>query len=95
MTRTLALIFISLLVACSREQTNSAVIAVSKTYNESYRDNVIKNYQARVANTPNCSEFREKLKIVGERYDNAVNGGFANDMIEILKAAKAANCLAS
>jgi len=84
-----------ILVGCSPEQSSSAVSAVTKSYTESYRDNVIKNYQARVTNAPSCAQFKERFKTVGERYDNASNGAFVNDMMKIWEATKAANCNAS
>lgn len=84
-----------ILAGCSQEQSNAAVSAVTKSYTESYRNNVIKNYQAKVTNSPSCAQFKERFKTVGERYDNASNGAFVNDMMKVWEATKAASCAAS
>lgn len=83
-----------LFAACSREQTVSAVSKAGKTYNEVYRDDVIRNWQARVATTPRCAEFKEKFGTVGQRYDDAANGAFVTDMTKVWEETKAAGCAA-
>jgi len=39
--------------------------------------------------------FKERFKTAGERYDNAANGAFANDMSTVWEATKVAGCAAS
>ncbi len=92
MKYTLSLAVLLVLLGCSREQVASASSAAAKSYNESYRDNVIKSWQARVSNAPACAEFKNRFKASGERYDNAVNGLFMQDMFKIWDATKAAGC---
>lgn len=86
-------VFLLLLIsACSREQTNVAVGALGKAYNSSYRDDVIKNWQAKVSSSPHCVPFKERFKVVGERYDSAANGAFVNDMMKIWEETKSSGC---
>lgn len=89
-----ALLTLCILASCSREQTAAISNSVTKTYLESSRDNIIKNWQAKVASTPACAEFKIRFQASGSRYDNAVNGGFANDMLKIWEATKHAGCAA-
>lgn len=84
-----------ILIGCSQEQTNAAANSIGKSYNENYRDNLIENYQAKVTDTPRCTEFKKQFKTLGERYDNASNGAFQMDMIKTLEATKSANCAVS
>ena len=79
---------------CSREQTNAATAAVGKSYNLSYRDNVIKNWQAKVSSSTVCALFKDRFRTAGERYDNAANGAFVNDMMKIWEETKSAGCAA-
>jgi hypothetical protein len=92
MKYTLSLAILLVLLGCSREQVSSASGAAAKSYNETYRDNVIMNWQARVSTAPACMEFKNRFVTAGERYDNAANGSFAQDMIKIWDATKAAGC---
>jgi len=84
-----------ILVGCSPEQSSATVSTVTKSYIESYRDNVIKNYQTKVMNSPSCIQFKERFKTIGERYDSASSGAFMNDMMKIWEATKTASCSAS
>jgi len=91
------LLFLSvflLVTGCSPEQRNSAVSAASKSYLTSNRDGVIKNWQDKVSPSPACQDFKTRFKTAGERYDNAANGAFMNDMMKIWEATKTANCAA-
>lgn len=89
------LFMLCVLAGCSREQATPIINSVAKTYNESYRDNVIKNWQAKVAPTPACAEFKGRFQTVGSRFDNAVNGSFIGEMTKVWEATKAAGCAAS
>lgn len=80
------------ILSCSKEQSNEIAITVAKSYNESYRDNVIKNWQAKVVASQNCNDFKIRFKNVGERYDNASNGAFMQDMTKIWDATKSSGC---
>lgn len=86
------IIIVFFLSSCSREQSGEIINAAAKTYNRSYKDNVIKNYQAKVLNTSPCAEFKSKFKVVGEPYESAASGMFAQDMSKIWESAKAAGC---
>ena len=88
------LLMLCILAGCSREQTAAIGNSVAKSYNESYKDNVVKNWQAKVASTHACSEFKDRFQTVGSRYDNAANGLFIGDMMKIWDATKAAGCAA-
>ena len=88
------LLFMLVLAGCSREQTNEITASVAKSYLASTRDNNIKNWQARVASTPACAEFKDRFKTAGNRYDNSANGMYVNDMDAIWKATKTAGCAA-
>jgi hypothetical protein len=89
------LLTLCILAGCSREQTNAIGNSVAKTHNESYKDNVVKNWQAKVASTPACSVFKDRFQTAGSRYDNASNGLFIGDMMKVWDATKAAGCAAS
>jgi hypothetical protein len=84
-----------ILAACSREQTAAAGSTAAKSYLESNRDNIIKNWQTKVASTPSCAEFREQFRAVGSRYDSAANASFSIEMSKVWEATKAAKCAAS
>lgn len=86
------LLLVLILASYSKEQTNATAAALSNPYNQSYRDNVIKNWQARVANSQACAAFKERFKTEGERYDSAANGAFVNNMMKIWEEAKSAGC---
>lgn len=88
------LLFLVLLAGCSRESALEFATAVGHSHNLSQRDGVIRNWQAKIADTPACSSFAERFKTAGTRYDNAVNGSFMNDMMKIWSDAKAAGCAA-
>lgn len=88
-----------LLSACNREQAQSASESVSgaaqvvgKTYLTSNRDNVIKNWQSKVADTDECAPFKARLKAAGERHESAASGAFVNDMTKVWNDAKGAGC---
>ncbi len=89
------LLAVCVLTACSREQTAAAGNPAAKSYLESNRDNIIKNWQAKVASTPNCAEFKEQFRAVGSRFDNAANASFSIELSKIWEAAKQAKCAAS
>lgn len=78
--------------SCSQEQAASSIQAAGKTYNESNRDNVIKNWQTRVEDSDRCSSFRQRFHVAGIRHESAVTGRFVNDMQKIMSDVKAANC---
>lgn len=80
---------------CSQEQTATIAKSVGGAYNTSYRDNVIKNWQARVSGELRCAEFKSKFQSVGERYADAANGAFMQDVFKVWEATKAAGCAAS
>ena len=88
------LLLVLVLAGCSREQSNAAAAAIGKSYNQSYRDNVIANWQAKVSSTPACAPIKERFRTAGERYDNAANGAFANDMMKIWEETKSTGCAA-
>lgn len=88
------LLLVLILAGCSREQTNATASAIGKSYNQSYRDNVIANWQAKVASSPACASLKERFRTVGERYDSAANGAFVNDMIKIWEETKSTGCAA-
>lgn len=94
MKYTLVVLLLFVLFGCSREQVASASANAAKSYNESYRDNVIKNWQARVSTAPACIEFKNRFQAAGSRYDSAANGAFMNDMTTIWDATKAVGCSA-
>lgn len=75
-----------------REQFNPAVNSAGKSYNQSYKNNVVKNWQLKVADTPQCRRFKDRFKIAGDRYDDALNGGFHMDMMKIWEDVKRAHC---
>lgn len=64
------------------------------SYNESNRDNVIRNWQSKVLVMPQCLHFKDEFLAAGSRYDNATNGKFAIDMGKVWEAVKATNCAA-
>jgi hypothetical protein len=93
--KTFAVLFLLCgVVACSREQATAAANGVGKSYLESNRDSIIRNWQARVASTPQCAQFKDRFLAAGSRYDNAVNGMFVGDMLKIWDATKAGGCAA-
>lgn len=83
------------LAGCSREQATAIGNSAAKSYNESYRDNVIKNWQAKVVPTPVCAEFKGRFQTVGSRFDNAANGSFIGEMTKVWEATKIVGCAAS
>lgn len=83
-----------ILTACSREQSAAVGGAAAKSYLESNRDNIIKNWQAKVAPTPGCAVFKEQFRAAGSRYDSAAAASFHTDMTRVWEAAKAAKCAA-
>lgn len=89
-----AVLFFFVLTGCSREQAIEINASVAKSYLQSSRDNNIKNWQARVATTPACAEFKYRFKTAGNRYDDSANGMYMNDMGTIWEATKAAGCAA-
>ncbi|MDO8346434.1 MAG: hypothetical protein Q7S85_00905 [Rugosibacter sp.] len=89
------LLVLCVLAACSREQTAVAGNAAAQSHLEANRDGIIKNWQAKVASTPRCAEFKEQFRAVGTRYDNAANASFSIEMSKIWEAAKKAKCAAS
>ncbi len=90
-----ALFFLLVLAGCSREQTLEIGASLGKSYNVSYRDGVIKNWQAKVASAPACLGFKERFKAAGTRYDSAANGMFVQDMTTVWSDTKAAGCAAA
>lgn len=83
------------LAGCSQEQTATIAKSVGGAYNTSYRDNVIKNWQARVSGEPRCAEFKSRFKSVGERYADAANGAFMQDVSRVWEATKTSGCAAA
>jgi hypothetical protein len=89
------LLVLCVLTACSREQTAAAGNSAAKSYLESNRDNIIRNWQAKVASTPGCAGFKEQFRAVGSQFDNAANATFSIEMSKIWEAAKQAKCAAA
>ena len=89
-----ALVAVALLVttACSREDVLKTAAAGGTSYNTSTRDNIIKNWQAKVFEKPECTQYRERFKVAGAKYDSAANGAFQADMQQIWDATKKAGC---
>jgi hypothetical protein len=77
------------------EQFNSVVNSAGTSSSQSYKNNVVKNWQAKVADTPQCRRFKDRFKIAGDRYDDALNGGFHMDMMKIWEDVKNAHCVFS
>lgn len=88
------LLLLVLLASCSRESTLEFATEVSHSYKQSHRDNVIRNWRAKISDSPACTSFSERFETVGTRYDNAANGSFMNDMMKIWSEAKIAGCAA-
>lgn len=80
------------LSACSPEDVNAVATTAGASYNASYKDNVVKNWQSKVVSTPRCQEFKVRFKSTGDRYRDAANGAFAMDMMKIWEEAKSAQC---
>lgn len=80
------------LSGCSRQDVRAIATSAGASYNASYKDNVVKNWQAKVAAGGRCQEFRNRFKAAGDRYNDAANGAFAMDMMKIWDSAKAAQC---
>lgn len=90
--RVLVVLAVFLLEACNQQQASSTAEAVGKAYNVSYLDNVIRNWQNKVADTDRCASYKARFEAAGSRYESAATGGFVNDMMKIWEEAKAANC---
>jgi uncharacterized protein YceK len=80
------------LSGCSRQDAGAIATSAGASYNASYKDNVVRNWQAKVAAGGRCQEFRDRFKAAGDRYNDAANGSFAMDMMKIWESAKAAQC---
>lgn len=93
-SRTFLLVAVAIM-GCSREQAATASKLAAKSYNESNRDNIIQNWQAKVAAAPECVRFKDELRVVGSRFDSAANASFHVEMTKVWEAAKAARCAAS
>lgn len=66
--------------------------SIGASYNTSYRDNVIKNWQNRVADTAECASFKARFKAAGDRHESAASGAFVTDMQKIMNGVKASHC---
>jgi hypothetical protein len=77
---------------CSRETNMAVGKVVADSYNASYKDGVVKNWQSKLDSDVRCSEFKSRFKAAGDLYDNAANGAFAMDMMKIWEDAKKAKC---
>lgn len=77
---------------CSREDVSAIASSTGATYNASYKNNVVKNWQSKVPNGPRCLKFKDRFKASGDRYSDAANGAFAMDMMKIWEDAKAVGC---
>jgi hypothetical protein len=88
-----ALFFGFLLIGCSQGQIDSSANPAAQKYNESHRDNVIRNWQNRISDGPECSQFKERMKVAGERHTSAASASFTSDLMKVKDAAKAANCV--
>lgn len=86
------MLLLYVLTACSREQTAAAGNVAAKSYLESNRDNIIKNWQAKVISEPRCAQFKEQFRTVGSRFDNAANASFSIEMSKVFEATKQARC---
>ena len=80
------------LSGCSRQDARAIATSAGASYNASYKDNVVRNWQAKVAAGGRCQEFRDRFKAAGDRYNDAANGSFAMDMMKIWESTKAAQC---
>ena len=78
--------------ACSREDVLKTSTHAGASYNTSNRDAIIKNWQAKVFEKPECTQFLERFKAAGEKYDNAANGSFQTDMQKVWMDTKLAKC---
>jgi uncharacterized lipoprotein YajG len=83
---------ILMLASCNQQQATRTAIAVGKSYNTSYRDDVIKNWQSKVSDTERCAQFKARFKAAGERYESAASGAFVEDMMSVWKDTQAAGC---
>lgn len=70
---------------------NHGVIAAD-SYQVSYRDSVIKNWQSRVSDSEACKPFKDRFMRAGKRHDNAANGAFHLDMMGIWEDVKKSGC---
>lgn len=86
------LLVLCVLAACSREQTTAAGKSSAKSYLESNRDSIIKNWQAKVASTQSCAKFKEQFRTVGSRFNDAANASFSIEMSNVWEATKTAKC---
>jgi len=75
-----------------RGELNAALSSAGESYNETYKDNVVKNWQTKVASFPACDVYKERFKEIGARYDNAANGLFSMDMLKLWDEVKNAKC---
>jgi hypothetical protein len=88
------LVLVLCVVGASGEQAfadNSA----AKLYHDSNRDNIIRNWQAKVSPDPRCAGFKDRFHAVGSRFDNAANASFSIEMSKVWEATKAAKCAGS
>jgi len=81
-----------ILLGCGKQQATNTAIAIGKSYNTSYRDIVIKNWQSRVSDAEHCAQFKAKFKAYGERHESAASGAFVIDMTNVWKEVEAAGC---
>ena len=86
------LVAILMLVGCNKQQATTTAIAIGKSYNTSYRDDVIKDWQSRVSDTERCAQFKARFKAAGERHESAASGVFVEDMKSVWKDTQAAEC---
>jgi len=86
------MIAILMLVGCNKQHATASAIAVGKSYNTSYRDDVIKDWESRVSDTERCVQFKARFKAAGERHESAASGVFVEDMMSVWKDTQAAGC---
>lgn len=88
----LAAAAVGLFAACSQEDAVQGLQSAGKSYNASYRDKVIANWQARVRDDEPCKHFKQRFYQTGIRHESAASGKFVNDMQTVLNDVKASGC---
>lgn len=69
-----------------------AMAGSADSYQENYRDSVIRNWQSRVADTDRCKPFKERFLSTGKRHLTAASAVFHTDMMAVWESAKKNGC---
>lgn len=80
------------LSACSDQTTSETYQAAGRYLNNSQRDNIIKNWQRRVQDSPQCEVFKTRLEAAGKRHESAASAAFASDMMRVMEEVDKASC---